>query len=141
MHPKLTQMKYYRLLLLRNDIRFYSLGRVANEYIVDMFSRMEDERLDYKSHGLINSAEGEIDIDYHLGSSWIGSRLWASEQVSDALAICREFGRPSLLITVTTNHHWPEITEHLYPGQSATDQPTVVARAIKSHLSLMMKSI
>jgi hypothetical protein len=74
----------------------------------------EDERFDYRHHSLINRAEGETNIDYHLGSSWIGSRLWASEQVSDVLTLCRGFGRPSLFITVTTNPNWPEIKERLY---------------------------
>jgi len=140
-HPKLTQMKYYRMRLLQNDDRFRSLGRLNNEYLVDMFSRMEEERLQYRRHGLIQRAGGEKDIDYNLGSNWIGSRAWASEQVADSLALCREFGRPSLFITVTTNPNWPEIKERLYPAQSAFDQPGVVARAFKARLSLMMKAI
>jgi hypothetical protein len=140
-YPKLTQMKYYRLRLLQNDDRFRSLGRLTNEYLVDMFSRMEEERLDYRRQGLIQRAGGETDIDYRLGSDWIGSRAWASEHVADSLALCREFGRPSLFITVTTNPHWPEIKERLYPGQNASDQPGVVARAFKARMSLMMKAI
>jgi hypothetical protein len=120
-HPKLTQMKYYRMRLLQNDERFPSLGRLTNEYLVDMFSRMEDNHLDYRYHGLIDRAEGQRDIDYHLGSHWIGSRCWASEQVADALALCHEFGKPSLFITVTTNPNWPEIKDRLYPGQTASD--------------------
>jgi hypothetical protein len=90
---------------------------------------------------LIDRRGGDTDIDNHLGSGWIGSRAWASEQVADALALCREFGRPSLFITVTMNTKWPEITERLHPGQTASDTPGVVARAFKSRMSLMMKSI
>jgi hypothetical protein len=139
--PNLTQMKYYRMRLLQNDNRFRSLGRLNNEYLVDMFSRMEDERLQYRRQGLIDRAGGEKDINYHLGPDWIGSRAWASEQVADSLALCREYGRPSLFITVTTNPNWPEIRERLYPGQNASDQPGVVARAFKARFSLMMKAI
>jgi len=65
MYAKLTQMKYYCLLLVQNDIHFYSLGRLANKHIGNMFSHMEDEQLDYRHHGLINTEEGNTDIDYH----------------------------------------------------------------------------
>jgi hypothetical protein len=134
-------MKYYRIRLLQNDNRFRSLGRLNNEYLVDMFSRMEDERLQYRRQGLIDRAGGEKDINYHLGPDWIGSRAWASEQVADSLALCREYGRPSLFITVTTNPNWPEIWDRLYPGQNTSEQPGVVARAFKARFSLMMKAI
>jgi len=62
-YPKLTEMKYYRLRLLQNDDRFRSLARFRNEYLVDMFSRMVQERLDYRCQGLIHRAGGETDID------------------------------------------------------------------------------
>jgi hypothetical protein len=139
--PNLTQMTYYRMRLLQIDDRFRSLGRLMNEYLVDMFSRMEDERLQYRRQGLIHRAGGEKYINYHLGPDWIGSRAWASEQVADSLALCREYGRPSLFITVTTNPNWPEIRERLYPGQNASDQLGVVARAFKARFSVMMKAI
>jgi len=139
--PKLTQMKHYRMHLLQNDNRFRSLGKLNNEYLVDMFSRMEDECLQYRHHGLINRAGGDKDIEYHLGPNCIGSKVWASEKVADSLALCREYGSPSLFIAVTTNPNWPEIRERLYPGQNASDQPGVVARAFKAHFSLMMTAI
>jgi hypothetical protein len=138
---KLTQMKDYCMHLLQNDDRFRTLGRLNNEYLVDMFSRMEEARLHYRRHCLIQSAGGEKDIDYNLGSNWIGSRAWASDQVAESLALCREFGRPSLFIAVTINLNWPKINERLYPTQSAFAQPGVVARAFKARLSLMMKAI
>ncbi|PPQ85813.1 hypothetical protein CVT24_002342 [Panaeolus cyanescens] len=41
-----TQIWHYRARLLRED-RFSILGRLANEYLVDMFSRNLESRLDY----------------------------------------------------------------------------------------------
>lgn len=134
-------MKYYRLNLLKNNDRFRSLGRLTNEYLVDMASRIEEECLDYRRQGLIQWAGGETDIDYRLGSDWIGSRAWASEQVADSLASCCEFKRPSLSIAVTTNPHWPEMEERLYLVQNASYQPVVIAREFKAHMSRIMKAI
>jgi len=102
---------------------------------------MGEESLDYRRQGLIKRAGGQTDIDYRLGSDWIDSRAWVSEHVADSLALCREFGRQPLFITVTTNPHWPEIKECVYLGQNASDQPGVVAGAVKAHMSLMMKAI
>lgn len=96
-----------------------------------MFSRTEDEHLHYRCQGLFHHAGGDKDIDYHPGPDCIGSKAWTSEQVADALALCRECGRPSRFITVTTIPNWPEIRQRLYSGQNASDQPGVVARGFK----------
>src|SRR5437763_7057677 len=76
----------------------------------------------------------ELSSAVTLPSSFVGSRAWASEQVSDALALCREYGKPSFFITITTNPNWPEIKSQLRPGQSALDVPFIVARVF--HLRL-----
>ena len=46
----------------------------------------------------------------------------------DSMAIVRHFGRPTLFITFTANPKWEEILQELLPGQSAVDQPDLVAR-------------
>jgi hypothetical protein len=69
-----------------------------------------------------------------LPSSFLGSRAWASEQVADALAICRDFGNPSLFITFTTNPNWPEIKSQLRFGQTASDVPDVACRVFKQKM-------
>jgi len=139
--PKLTQMKYYPLDLLQNHDHFCFLGRLNNGYLVDMFSQMDDECSQYRHQGLINRAGGDKDIDYHVGPTCIGSKAGASEQIADLLALCHQYGRPALFITVTTNSNWPEIREHLYPGQNASVQPGVVARAFQACFSFMMMAI
>ena len=102
---------------------------------------MEDERLQYSRQCLIHGAVRENDIKYHLGPDCMGSKGCASEQVADSLALCCEYGRPSLFITETTDQHWLKIQDRLYNGQNASDQPGVVARTVKEHFSLMMKAI
>jgi Helitron helicase-like domain at N-terminus len=59
----------------------------------------------------------------------MGSQAWDSDQVTDALALARDLGKPSFFITMTSNPKWPEIVERLRPGQHFTDIPSVVYQA------------
>ena len=69
-----------------------------------------------------------------LPASFVHSKLWASNQVADALALCRKFGKPSLFLTMTTNPNWPEIVSELRPGQTASDIPVVVCRVFHARM-------
>ena len=65
----------------------------------------------------------------------------ASEQVADALALCRKYGKPSFFITMTTNPKWPEILNALKPGQDASHVPSIVCRAFKARYHAMIDFI
>ena len=124
-----------------------------------MYSRLEEERLEYIRNGKLQQArqifaddprdeapdgddDGANDQEQlfigKLPSCFLGSRAWISERVSDALAVCREMGKPSLFVTMTTNPNWPEIAEKLLPGQTAADRPVLVCRAFKGRLDRLM---
>jgi hypothetical protein len=145
--PKRSQSQWYRFRLL-HEYRFRQLGRLACEYLVDMYSRIEDERLQYIQEGRLRQAqqvycdEAEAQDEElqrmfasTLPSSFIGSRAWASEKVADALAICRQYGKPSIFLTMTTNPKWPEIVSRLLPGQTAADIPVDVCRVFCNRLA------
>src|SRR3989440_8939005 len=72
---------------------------------------------------------------FTLPSSFISSCTWASENVSDALVICKEFGSLTFFITITTNLKWPEIASRLKLGQTASDIPFMVARVFKVRIA------
>jgi hypothetical protein len=76
----------------------------------------------------------ELASSLSLPSSFIGSRAWASDHVADSLALCRELGKSSLLVTITTNPSWPEITSQLRAGQTASDIPVIVCRVFRAKL-------
>ena len=156
---KFSQIEWYKARLCSEE-RFNIFGRLTNEYLVDMYSRVEEERLSYIARGrsdhllqaqLRAEARSEFDIDDELQAalassltlpaSFVGSRAWASEQVSDALSLCREYGSPTLFVTITTNPKWPEIEARLRPGQSASDIPFIVARVFNSRLSEALRFI
>ena len=151
LQPKISQITWYRFRLL-SESRFCDLGCLGNEYLMDMYSRVEEEHLNFiqqdqkdqlhtcQCHHELDLANNpdlpaELSEAFTLPSSFIGSCAWASENVSDALAICKEFGSPTFFVTVTTNPKWPEITSRLKPGQTASDILFMVARVFKVRMA------
>lgn len=146
---QLTQQQWYRSLLL-GEPRFCYFGRLTCEYLVDMFSRIEDARLHYLRYGRTLQTSGLDHVTDHLKADWMrnrlpssftGSRAWASEQVADALALARKFGKPTFFITMTTNPNWPEITSNMKPGQVFTDIPVIVCRAFNLRMKYLKNFI
>ncbi|KAG2887376.1 hypothetical protein PC114_g18856 [Phytophthora cactorum] len=76
-----------------------------------------------------------------LSSSFPGGVRYMRQQYYDSMAIVRQFGKPDLFITVTTNPKWPEIQDSLLPGQTASDQPDIVARVFKMKLKALLEDI
>ena len=66
-----------------------------------------------------------------LAKSHVGSNRYFSNCGLDALAIVKEYGKPTYLITMTCNTHWPEIVENLQPNLTPQDRPDLVAREFK----------
>ena len=145
-----TQMWYYRSRILR-DHRFQLFGRLANEYIVDMFSRNLETRLHYirmnqqrlrMEDAMLMGVDDVNDCEnIYLPASFLGSRRWASEQVNDCLAIAAKLGPPTFFITMTCDPNWPEIQSQLLAGQDFTDVPVVVCRVFHRKLLLLLKTL
>ena len=57
---KVSQIEYYRQRIF-TDGRFGMLGRLLNEYLVDMFSSVEDNRLSYIRHNQRLAVRSEIE--------------------------------------------------------------------------------
>ena len=93
----LTQREWYKNQLLTDD-RFLLFGRLTSENLCDMYSRIEEERLQFirrgrlhESHERDPSIEDEF-IDIRLPVSFLGSKEWSSSETADALALAREYG-------------------------------------------------
>jgi len=142
-----TQIQWCQSLLL-TEPRFLTLGRLTCEYVVDMFSRTEEERLVFLQRGRriqaanLRHATNQVSVHvlrYTILAFFMGSRAWASDQVADALALARELGKPSLYITMTSNPIWPELADWLRPGQRFTEILSVVCRAFHVRLTYLKK--
>ena len=148
---KWTQRKYYKYRLL-TESRFQDFSRLGCEYICDMFSRMEDERLDFIRRGKaveaarLRDLEGFEDDDDDddnsleendcttLPASFTGSPQYFANRTADALALSRQCGKPDFMITATCNPTWPELLEQLQPGQSAMEAPHITVRVFKESI-------
>ncbi|KAG7429200.1 ATP-dependent DNA helicase pif1 [Fusarium oxysporum f. sp. raphani] len=146
----LSQLQWCRSMLLAEP-RFLISGRLTCEYLVDMYSRIEEMNLDYlrRARSLQSSgfdpATDSLAYDHlrnRLPANFTGSRAWTSDHVPDALALARRFGKPTFFITMTTNPGWPDIVSALRSGQHFTDAPTVACSAFHmrlQHLKAVIK--
>ena len=57
------------------------------------------------------------------------------------MAIVCRYGKPDLFITFTCNPKWPEIEDCLFPNQTSSDRPDIVARVFKLKLKSFLNDI
>ncbi|XP_055342715.1 uncharacterized protein LOC129591184 [Paramacrobiotus metropolitanus] len=149
----LTQLAFHRQMILRHKILHY-FGGLFNEFIVDMYSSVEEKRLDYirenqlryiKENDLLFdetiNADGPINSSkIYLPDSFPGSKRAQRKRTAEALAIVSHYGNPTFFITCTTNPKWPEITTKLKPGQTAADRPDIVTRVFNAKKNLLINN-
>ena len=145
-----TQIWYYCARILCKQ-HFHIFGRLTNEYIVDMFSRDLECRLNYirtnqlrlrcEDAALMDTSSLESTENIYLPASFLGSRCWASNQIADSLAIAATKGNPTFFIMMTCNSNWPEIQSQLRSGQDFTDIPVVVVRVFKRKLAHLLQTL
>ncbi|XP_073129973.1 uncharacterized protein [Henckelia pumila] len=142
----------YRLQIRENapSLLLYG-GRLLQQYVVDMYIKLETTRLDYYRRnqaeirsklyqGIVDSVVGgetrggEVGHRMVLPSSFIGGPRDMRRRYLDAMALVRNFGKPDLFITMTCNPEWPEIKNHLFPGQTSHDRPDLVSRVFRAKL-------
>ena len=86
---------------------------------------------------LLTSPTAEI----YLPASFLGSHHWATEQVSDSLAVATRYGPPKFFITMTCNMNCPEIQSQLCQGQDFMDIPVFVMHILKQKLALLEQAL
>ena len=140
------QIMFYHARILREP-RFRIFGKLTNEYTVDMLTQNLETRLNYirtnQKRVMEEDAElmGEAFVpesqDIYLPSSFMGSKCWASEQITDSLTIATHSSSPTFFVTMTCNSDWPEIKVRLRAGQDFTDIPSDVVCVFKQKLILL----
>jgi len=148
---RITLQKYLRQLLLREE-RFSLMNRLTQEFIVDMFSRMEDQRLDYLKNKQKKEIQGDETIHadggsnqakkYYLPGSFSGGGFRKNQMLlENGLARVRQDGPPHLFLTMTCNPNWPEIKQRLKKGQTAGNISLIVARGFHKKMMDMRKDV
>ena len=60
---------------------------------------------------------------------------------ADAMAIVRQYGRPTYFLTMTANAKWQEIKDSLYPGENSQDRPDVVSRIFEVKVKELIRDL
>lgn len=156
----LTQWTQWQI-QVRDDHHFvpiWAAGSLFQEFVVEFFSMVESERLDYiRSHQddirayqyriqralasraeRLNMVAAPVVI---LPTSFYGSIRHLQETCADAMSLFSRFGQPDYFITLTCNPRWSEITESMLPGQKPTDRPDIVCRVFHLKLQAMVAEV
>lgn len=154
---RVSMRQYYcfHLMMRRVNLNSNPLhlgGRLLQQFLVDMWSKVETNRLNY-----IAKNQQKLRCDRYrtiqdavengdcitgkriLPSSFTGGPRYMAGKYQDAMAVVRHSGKPHLFITFTCNPMWKEIQDNLLFGQSAPDRPDLVARVFKAKLEILIK--
>lgn len=148
----------YRIMVRKDDFNhIYQFKQLFNQYLVDMYAKIESERLLYlRTHQkelrtennihLQNALRREDDVTQLgqkiiLPASYIGSPRYMHSRTQDALCYVCKYGRPDLFITFTTNSKWLEILSTIGKGQTPEDRHDIISRVFHLKLKCLMKLI
>lgn len=132
-------------------------GRCLQQYIVDMYVKIENTRLDFFRYnqetiradlyqGILDTLEsGENSAaNVHrviLPPSFLGGPRDMKKRYLNAMSLVQRYGKPDLFITMTCNVNWPEIKNELAVGEEAQNRPDLVARIFRAKLLALKKHI
>ena len=155
---RITTMQFYSYRLqIREGDWLQHAGRLYQQYIVDQYAKIEQNRLNYlklnQSTLRAELYQGAVDA-IHAGDSSnnVGRRIILPSSFSggprqmyqlyqDSMAIVSHFGKPDLFVTFTCNPKWPEIAKALLPHQTAADRPDLIVRVFHQKLQELLKDL
>ena len=155
----LSQYYNYKLSVRQFFSSLFYGKKLFQQYAVDAYVKIEGQRLAFfrnnqnklrsEQYDVLHEHETNLGNDHNvrpgrvvvLPSTYVGSPRALKENFEDAMAIIKKYGKPDLFITFTCNPKWREITENLYPGQTANDKPDLVTRVFKLKLNNLLNDI
>lgn len=142
----------------RHNNMLLRAGRCFQQYIEDMYVKIENTRLNFfrKNQATIREDlyQGILDIvgsgENNAGNvghrvvlppSFLGGPRDMKRRYLNAMSLVQRYGKTDLFITMTFNVNWPEIKQDLVPGEEAQNQPDLVARIFRAKLLALKKHI
>ncbi|XP_074277137.1 uncharacterized protein LOC141600787 [Silene latifolia] len=133
-------------------------GRLFQQFIVDMYVKIENTRLDFLRlnqdtiradlyQGILDTLELGESSTCNVGKrivlppSFLGGPRDMRRRYLNAIALVQKYGKLDLFITITCNPNWAEIKDELGPGEKAQDKPDILARIFHAKLTLLRKQI
>ncbi|XP_021770669.1 uncharacterized protein LOC110734832 [Chenopodium quinoa] len=143
---------------IRDDNMLLRAGRCLQQYIVDMYVKVDNTRLDFFCtnqdttradlyQDVLDSLDCGLKIAANVGRrvvlppTYIGGPRDMQKRYFNAIALVQRFGKPDLFVTMTCNANWPEIKDELGPNKKAQDRPDLVARIFHAKLIALKKEI
>ncbi|XP_071923013.1 uncharacterized protein [Coffea arabica] len=136
------------------------IGRLLQQYVVDMYVKIETSRLDffkndqYQSRlrtelyqGLLDSlSTGEtngsnVGKRFILPRSFIGGPRDMKRRYLDAMTLVQQYGKPDIFLTMTCNKNWPEIKNLLLPTEKTENRPDLVSRVFRAKLQMLKNEL
>ena len=155
----MTPVEFYRYMLqirAGHDNYIMKSRRLTQQYACDQYSKIEGERLNYiryhqkeiraeKYNGFMDALDNEDGRNAGrkiiLPPTVYGSPRFYAEAFQDAMAIVRNYGKPSLFITFTCNPTWPEIKSSIFPGEAPSDRPDICVRVFHIKLEQLLTDL
>ncbi|KAI7938124.1 hypothetical protein MJO28_015044 [Puccinia striiformis f. sp. tritici] len=154
----ISQCEWYAGMLFDRSRCFSAIlnGKtLLQELLVDLYICVERSRLNFFRYnqdkiradcysGVIESFGNQTEVlgrKIVLPSSFSGSPRSMKQLYQDAMASVREFGPPSLFITMTANSIWDEMDKELKDHQEAADRPDLITRIFRLKLEDLITEV
>ncbi|KAK9677012.1 hypothetical protein RND81_11G116000 [Saponaria officinalis] len=132
-------------------------GRCLQQYIVDMYVKVENTRLDFFRnnqetirgelyHGILDTLQARENCAANVGRrvilppTFLGGPRDMKKRYVNAMSLVQKYGKPDLFVTMTCNAACPKIKQELAHGERAQNRPDLVARVFQAK-SLALKKL
>lgn len=126
-------------------------GRLFQQYVVDMYVKIETARLDYFRNnqkqiraelyqGIVDSVENGETRGYKIGKKFVLPQSFTCgprdmlRRYLDAMALVQRYGKPDIFLTITCNPNWPEIKQELKHNDEVQNRPDLIVRIFRAKL-------
>ncbi|XP_074314231.1 uncharacterized protein LOC141649439 [Silene latifolia] len=133
-------------------------GRLFQQFIVDMYVKIENTRLDFLRlnqeairedlyQGILDTLELDEINACNVGKrivlppSFLGGPRDMRRRYLNTMALVQKYVKPDLFLTITCNPNWPEVKAELTPGELSQNRHDVVARVFHAKLTRLRKLI
>ena len=151
--------EYYAYRLqIRPHNYFLRTTRLFQQFVVDMYVKIENTRIDYCCNnqtqlqaelfqGIMDRmnvgqcSAANVGRRIILPPSFIGGPRDMKKRYLNAMALVQRYGKPDVFLTITCNPNWIEIKQELAEGEIAQDRPELVSRIFRAKLVVLKKKL
>ncbi|XP_056698246.1 uncharacterized protein [Spinacia oleracea] len=156
-HISAREYYVYKLQSRPNNLLLRA-GRCLQQYIVDMYVKIENTRLYFFRRnqatirgdlyqGILDTVESGETNARNMGHrvvlppTFIGGPRDLKKRYLNAMALVQRCGKPESFVTMTCNPNWPEIKQELGIGEEGQNRPDLVSRIFRAKLLALKKQI